>query len=260
MEKVLDIAKGLLAGFVELVKHPVSRVTELVQKEDIKKGAIKTVIIAAIMSIASVLTTIRAIYVNQTKSKYREAFMEELNPIVALFKNWGIYILGIAVVALVLFIIAKLVKDEKDYPYTLSMTVNSLVVYVVGMVLSLLLSFIWMPLSYIVITFASIYTLLTLALSFKESLTNVDSDKLVLVTTVMILIITVILAIVHIVTNEITLDSYAKSKFTATSDYSDLSSGAYKDIYKSLDDLSDLSSLSGLSGSGSSSSLSDLLK
>ena len=55
MEKVLDIVKGLLTGLVEFILHPVSKVTETVQKEDIKKGAIKAAIISLVLSITSVL-------------------------------------------------------------------------------------------------------------------------------------------------------------------------------------------------------------
>ena len=64
MEKVLDIAKGLLAGFVELLTHPVSKVTGNAPKEDIKNSAIKGAIIALVLAIASVLATIRSIFIS----------------------------------------------------------------------------------------------------------------------------------------------------------------------------------------------------
>ena len=66
MEKVLDIVKGLFAGLVEFIMHPVSKVTEIVQREDIKKGAIKAVILAAVLAIVNVLSTIRVIHIYNT--------------------------------------------------------------------------------------------------------------------------------------------------------------------------------------------------
>lgn len=245
MEKVLDIVKGLFAGFVELVMHPVSKVTETVQKEDIKKGAIKAAIIAAVLAVVNVLSTIRVIHIYNSKSKVKEAYMEALNPFVAILKSFAIYLVAIIAVALVLFIISKLIKDQKSLPYTLSMTVNSAVVYTVGMTLALVLSF-WTPLSVIVLTIASLHSGITLIVSFVSSLTNVNTDQLVIVSTVVLLAVSVILAIVTLITDDIKLSSYADSKFSAETQYSDLHEEAWKELSDVSDALDSLSSLSSM--------------
>lgn len=235
MEKVLDIAKGLLAGFIEFLMHPVSKVTEIVQKEDIKKGAIKGAIIALVLSIVSVLATIRSIFITYTKSSTRDDYIEELNPILSILRTFGIYILVILAFAFVLFIISKLVKDQKSLPYTLSMTVNSAVILTVGSVLALALSF-WTPLSVLVITVASLHSGLTLIISFMSSLTNVNTDKLVLVSAVIITLVGIVLAIINIIKYDKKLSAYGNEKFNEKTQFSDVSYYKYKNYTKELEE------------------------
>lgn len=221
MEKVLDIARGLLAGFVEMLMHPVSRVTEIVQRENIKKGAIKGAIIAIVLSITSVLATIRTIYISNTRTVYREDYIEQFNPVLSILRTFGVYLLVILAVALVLFAISKLVRDQKSLPYTLSMTVNSSVVLTVGAVLALALSF-WTPLSVLVIALASLHSGLTLIVSFMSSLSNVDTDKLVLVTVTTLIIVEIILSIINMIKYDQKLTDYADGSFGAKTQYSDI--------------------------------------
>lgn len=251
MEKVLDIAKGLLAGFVELLTHPVSKVTGNAPKEDIKNSAIKGAIIALVLAIASVLATIRSIFISYSKTSTRDDYIEELNPIFSILRTFGVYILVILAVAIVLFIISKLVKDEKSLPFTLSMTVNSFTVVTVGAVLALVLSF-WTPLSILVITLTSLHSLLTLVVSFMSSL-SVNTDKLVLVSAVILTLVGVVLAIITMIKYDLKLSVYADGKFgekTQISDVSFYKSKNYLDELKnSSNDISDaLDSYGDLSG------------
>lgn len=232
MEKVLDIVKGLFAGFVELLMHPVSKVTEAVQREDIKKGAIKAAIVAGVLAIVNVLSTIRAIHIAESKNSVREAYMEALNPVLSIFKMFAIYLLAIIAVALILFIISKLVKDQKSLPYTLSMTANSAIVYTVGLTLALILSF-WTPLSILVIAIASLHSGLTLAISFVSSLSSVNTDTLVIVTVTVLMAVSIIMTIINLVTKDTDLNKYANSKYNSNTQYSDLHSKAYKKLSSS---------------------------
>lgn len=240
MEKVLDIAKGLFAGFVELLMHPVSKVTETVQKENIKKGAIKAAIIAAVLAIVNVLSTIRVIHIANSKNRVREAYMEALNPFLSILKMFAIYLLAIIVVALILFVISKMVKDQKSLPYTLSLTANSTIIYTVGLTLGLILSF-WTPLSILVIGIASLHSGLTLLISFVSSLSNVDTDNLVLVTVTVLIAVSIVMTIINLVTKEVKLNDYADSKYMTNTQYNDLHSKAYKKISSStIDDAYDI--------------------
>ena len=234
MEKVLDIVKGLLTGLVEFILHPVSKVTETVQKEDIKKGAIKAAIISLVLSITSVLATIRTIYINNSKSSDREDAIEALNPLLSILRTFGIYIVLIIAVALVLFIISKLVKDQKSLPYTLSMTVNSSITLTVGAVLALALCF-WTPLSVLVITLFSLHSFITLVVSFMSSLSNVDTDKLVIISAVILTIVGIVLTIISMIKYDQTLSGYSDDIFGGKTQYSDVQYFAYKDALKELD-------------------------
>lgn len=242
MEKVLGVLKGFLAGFVELVTHPITKVTDAVQKEDIKKGAIKAVILAAVLSLTNVLATIRAIHIGNTKTKWINAYMDALNPMLSLLKMFGIYLLAIVAIALVLFIISKLVKDQKSFPYTLSMTVNSGAVYAVGGVLGLIFCF-WTPLSMLFMTLGALHSGITLVVSFMSSLSNVNTDQLVLVTAVVLIIVSIIMVIIHLISHDTKLTDYMDSKFAAKTQYSDITSDAVKKYYKSTDTSDILSSV-----------------
>lgn len=245
MEKVLSVLKGFLAGFVEIVTHPITKVTDTVQKEDIKKGAIKAVILAAVLSITNVLATIRAIHIHITTSKFVDAYMDALNPIVSILKMFGIYLVAIAGVAAVLFVIAKMLKDQKSFPYTLSMTVNSAVVYAVGGVLGLIFCF-WTPLSMLFITLGALHSGITLVVSFMSSLSNVDTDKLVLVSTVVLVVVMLIMSIVYLISHDRSLNSYMDEKYGKSTQLNDenLSKEAEKKYMKSLETANTLSSIS----------------
>lgn len=248
MEKVLSVLKGFLAGFVEIVTHPITKVTDTVQKEDIKKGAIKAVILAAVLSITNVLATIRAIHIFQTQSKIIDAYMEALNPIVSILKMFGIYLLTIAAIALVLFIIAKMLKDQKSFPYVLSMTVNSGAVFAVGGVLGLLFCF-WTPLAMLFITLGALHSGITLVVSFMSSLSNVDTDKLVLVTTIVLIVVLLITSIIYLISHDTKLSDYMDSKYSEKTQLNDenLQKEAIKKYTKSLEASDALSALSSLS-------------
>lgn len=221
MEKALDMARGLLAEFMEFLMHPVSKVTEIAPKENIKRGFIKGLIIAFVLSVTSVLATIRTIYIyNDTSIKDIDDNIEQLNPIVSIIRTFGIYILVILTVAMVLFAISKIVKNQKALPYTLSMTVNSATVLTVAAVIALALSF-WTPLSVLVITLASLHSGLTLLVSYISSL-NASTDKLVLAAVIVLTVIGIILSIINMIKYDKKLSEYSNEKFGSKTQYGDV--------------------------------------
>lgn len=219
MEKVLDIVKGIFAGFIDLLIHPISKVAETVQSENIKKGAIKAVILSAVLSVVNVLSRIRIIHIAFNTNSLRENAMEELNPMLAILKMFGLYLLIIIAIALVLFVISKAVRDQKSLPYTLSMTVNSLAVYAVGATLALALSF-WTPLSALVLGITTLHSVITLVVAFISSLTSVDTDKLVLVAAVVLMIFGIIVSIIRMISTSTSLSNYTDSKYSSSTMYS----------------------------------------
>ena len=221
MDKVLNFLKGVFASFLDLLLHPVAKVTEIVQKEDMKKGAIKAAIFAFSLSIIKVLATVRAAHLAYTTSSVRDRILEDFNPILAILKYFGLYLLAIAAIALILFAIAKLVKDSKPLPYTLSMTVNAGVVFVVGSLLGLIFSF-WTPLAMLIIDIAVLHSGLTLIVTFISSLSNINTDKLVLVTTAILLVATIVLAIFKLITTDVDLNKYEDNNYINTTKLEDV--------------------------------------
>lgn len=249
MEKVLSILKGFLAGFVDLLFHPVTKVSEMVQKENIKKGAIKAAVLALVLSITNVLATIRTLHITYTSSKIRSVYIEALNPMLAILKTFGINLLIIAAISLVLFIISKIVKDQKSFPYTLSMTVNSGAVFAVASVLGLIFSF-WTPLTMFVITLGVLHSAITLLVTFMSSLSNVNTDQLVIVAAVVLLIVSVAMFVIRVITKDLKFNGYAdslyRSKYTQQADI-ELSKKQLEKAY-SVDSVSDaLNTLSSIS-------------
>lgn len=223
MEKVSNIAKNLLAGFLELLMHPVSKVTETVQKEDIKKGAIKGVILAFALALINVLAEIRTLRIMYTKDRYFSNAVDAFRPVATLFKTFALNIVGIIVVALILFVIFKLVKDQKSITYTLSMVVNSAIVYAVALLISLVFALIpgvfGTTVATLFIAFGKTHACLTLLVSFMSSLTNVDTDKLILVAIVVFAVVGIISTIIHLITNEESLGDFTKRKYISSPEY-----------------------------------------
>lgn len=223
MEKVSNIAKNLFAGFLELLFHPVSKVTETVQKEDIKKGAIKGVILAFALALINVLAEIRALRIMYSKDKYFSNAVDSFRPIATLFKTFAFNIIGIIVVALILFVIFKLVKDQKPITYTLSMVVNSAIVYTVALLISLIFGLIpgvfGTTVATLFIALGKTHACLTLIVSFMSSLTNVNTDQLILVAIVVFAIVGIISTIIHLITNEESLGDFTKRKYMYSPEY-----------------------------------------
>lgn len=223
MEKVSNIAKNLLAGFLELLMHPVSKVTETVQKEDIKKGAIKGVILAFALALINVLSEIRVLRIINTKDRYFSNAVDAFRPIATLFKTFALNIVGIIVVALILFIIFKLVKDQKSIAYTISMVVNSAIVYTVILLIALIFALIpgvfGTTVASLLIALGKTHACLTLIVSFMSSLTNVDTDQLILVAIVVFAIVGIISTIIHLITTKEELGDFTKRKYMYSPDY-----------------------------------------
>lgn len=223
MEKVSNIAKNLFAGFLELLFHPVSKVTETVQKEDIKKGAIKGVILAFALALINVLAEIRALRIMYSKDKYFSNAVDSFRPIATLFKTFAFNIIGIIVVALILFVIFKLVKDQKPITYTLSMIVNSAIVYTVALLISLIFALIpgafGTTVATLFIALGKTHACLTLIVSFMSSLTNVNTDQLVLVAIVVFAVVGITSTIIHLITTKVELGDFTKSKYIYSPEY-----------------------------------------
>jgi hypothetical protein len=227
----------MFQNIIEIIKMPVSTLIEKSQEEDLKKGIIKGVILSVVMSLISVLMTFINIIKSVSKSSlfYGNYTNEELwekrwdrikdaELFSAFFKQILIYAVVIAIFALILFVIAKLLKSDKDYSLTLSMTNNTVIVLLIGMVLSEIISLIYAPLAIIVMSTVIIYSLLSLIHAFRDSLEMVNTDKLVLISTGVIVVTLIIIILILMTVYDISFKdiSTLTSLFSKTSSYMDL--------------------------------------
>lgn len=176
--------------------NPVTSTINSAKEEDLKKGAIKLAIISAVMSLVNVISTIASIFSRYSSKGFYGSFydkdtlkekkwdaIKDAELFGAFFKVFLVVAAVIAVMALVLWIISKLVKNPKKYEETLSMINNFMITIVAGIVLKMLISLIYAPLGILVMIVISIYAGYTLIYSYRDSLEVENTDKLVLVTT-----------------------------------------------------------------------------
>lgn len=199
----------MFGNILEQFKNPVTTIMEKSEEEDIKKGIIKLAIISAIMSLINMLSSIVSIISKYSKDSYwyssyssselwekRWEAIKNAELLSGFFKTWVIIAIAIAVGALILFIIAKIVKSPKEYSSNLSMVNNILIIYIVGSILNLLLSLIYAPLGWLILYATIVYASLTLVNAYRDSLNVESTDTLVLATTGVLTGLIVILVII----------------------------------------------------------------
>lgn len=199
----------MIGNILEKVKNPVTTILEKAENEDTKKGVIKLAIISGVMALINVILSIAKIFSQYSKKNlwYSNSSSSDLwdkrweaiknaEMISKFFKSWVIIAIAIAVGALILYIIAKAVKNEKEYSSNLSMVNNVIIIYIVGFIASKIVALIYAPLGWLVIYATSVYASFALINAYRDSLDLESTDKLVLVVTGVLSALVVILAVV----------------------------------------------------------------
>ncbi len=199
----------MIGNILEKVKNPVTTILEKAENEDTKKGVIKLAIISGVMALINVILSIAKIFSQYSKKNlwYSSSSSSDLwdkrweaiknaEMISKFFKSWVIIAIAIAVGALILYIIAKAVKNEKEYSSNLSMVNNVIIIYIVGFIVSKIVALIYAPLGWLVIYATSVYASFALINAYRDSLDLESTDKLVLVVTGVLSALVVILAVV----------------------------------------------------------------
>lgn len=112
------------------------------------------------------------------------------------FKTWVIIAIGIAVVALVLWIIAKFIKSPKEYSDTLSIVNSAVITFAIASIINIILSKIYAPLGIIFMFAVSIYIGYSVIFAYERLLEVEDTDKLVLISTGVFTVLLVVLIVV----------------------------------------------------------------
>lgn len=200
--------KEKLKKVLEQLKNPVATILEHSKRESLKFGCIKGAILALIMSVVSIISTVIGIISKySTKSIWYSSYssselwekrwnaIKNAELFTSFIRTFVIFAVCIAIFALILFVIAKLIKSSKDYAVTLSMVNTTLSVIVIAVVLNLILSAIYAPLGLLVLYATITYASFSLISAFRISLELEDTNKLVLVSTA---VLTVTVAIIFI--------------------------------------------------------------
>ena len=203
------MVKEFFKKILEELKNPVTTILEKSKTETLKKGCIKAAILSLIMAVVSILSKVISIfsrysskstwYKNYSASELWSKRWDAIGD-AELFSNFIrsfiIFALVIAIFALILFVIAKLVKKSKDYTVTLSMVNTTLSVYVLAIVLNLIISLIYAPLGILLLYAVIVYASLSLMSAFRISLEVDDTNKLILVSTAVLTAVVLIAAVI----------------------------------------------------------------
>lgn len=198
----------MFANLLEKIKSPVTTIIEKSQEEDLKKSGIKLAIVSVVMALISTISSIISIFSKYSKKSYWYSYyssselwdkrwdaIKNAGLFTGFLKTAVISAIVIAVIALVLFIIAKIVKSPKEYSNNLSMANNTAIIYVVGSILKLIISLIYAPLGLLIWYAVTIYASFTLINAYRDTLEVENTNMLVLATTGILSAIMVILVI-----------------------------------------------------------------
>lgn len=198
----------MFASLLEKIKNPVTTVIEKSQEEDLKKSGIKLAIVSVVMALISTISSIISIFSKYSKKSYWYSYyssselwdkrwdaIKNAGLFTGFLKTAVISAIVIAIIALVLFIIAKIVKSPKEYSNNLSMANNTAIIYVVGSILKLIISLIYAPLGLLIWYAVTIYASFTLINAYRDTLEVENTNMLVLATTGILSALMVILVI-----------------------------------------------------------------
>lgn len=234
----------MIGELLGLFKTPVTTFTKRAEERNIKKEAIIAAVIAVVIAIVTVLTSYIGIakIVNKkykslkdynknlyswqeeiTKSEFKEMkkeykadLLEDAKLVGSFFKTLAITVVVIAVVAAILFVIARMVKSPKDYMEMLAMSNSAFIIYLLGFLLNAIFSYIYAPVGAVLLVSALIFAIIALANAFRESIEVEDTNKLVIYSSLVLAVVFAVLVIIAV--------SYINSVTSSLSALSSLSS------------------------------------
>ena len=199
----------MFSNILEYIKHPVTSTLEKLEQENLKSSGVKSLILSAVIGLISVISTYISITSRYSKDSWYASYytetqlrkmkteaIQDAELFANFFKTTFTVLIAIAIVALILYIIGKLLKSSIEYKDTLSLINSVLLVYIVGLILSVLLAKIYAPLGLILLLTTGVYTLLTFINAFRDALYIEDVDKFVLVSTGVIVVVVVLLVLI----------------------------------------------------------------
>lgn len=212
----------MLGEILGLFKYPVTTLTKKAEERNIKKELIIALVIVLIIAILSTLTSYISIsktvnkmypsldeynddhpYSELTKSEFKEEkkdykddLLDRVGLVGGFFKTLAISAVSIALVAGMLFVIARMVKSPKDYLELFAMTNGAFMIYILGYILNVIFMYIYSPIGIILQIAALIFAIIALANAFRESLQVEDPDKYAIYSSIVLIVVFTILIII----------------------------------------------------------------
>ena len=212
----------MLGEFIGLFKYPVTTLTKKAEERNIKKELIIALVIVLIIAILSTLTsyisiskTVNKMYPSldeynddhpyseltrsefkEEKKDYKDDLLDRVGLVGGFFKTLAISAVSIALVAGMLFVIARMVKSPKDYLELFAMTNGAFMIYILGYILNVIFMYIYSPIGIILQMAALIFAIIALANAFRESLQVEDPDKYAIYSSIVLIVVFTILIII----------------------------------------------------------------
>lgn len=214
----------MIGELLGLFKYPVTTIQKKAEERNIKKEAIIALVIALIIAVVTILTSLISINkavkqkykslddyndslysweeevtkseFKELKKEYKSELLENSKLVAKFFRTFGVVIGTIALVAAVLFVIARMVKSPKDYIEMLSMSISAFTIYTIGFLLNTIFSYIYSPIGSILFAASLIFAIIALANAFKESIEVEDVNKLVIYSSIVLAVVFGILVII----------------------------------------------------------------
>lgn len=212
----------MLGEFIGLFKYPVTTLTKKAEERNIKKELIIALVIVLIIAILSTFTsyisiskTVNKMYPSldeynddhpyseltrsefkEEKKDYKDDLLDRVGLVGGFFKTLAISAVSIALVAGMLFVIARMVKSPKDYLELFAMTNGAFMIYILGYILNVIFMYIYSPIGIILQIAALIFAIIALANAFRESLQVEDPDKYAIYSSIVLIVVFTILIII----------------------------------------------------------------
>lgn len=214
----------MLGEILGLFKCPVTTLTKKAEERNIKKELIIALVIVLIIAILSTLTsyisiskTVNKMYPSldeynddhpyseltrsefkEEKKDYKDDLLDRVGLVGGFFKTLAISAVSIALVAGMLFVIARMVKSPKDYLELFAMTNGAFMVYILGYILNAIFMYIYSPIGVILQVAALVYAIVILSNAFRESIQVEDANKYAIYSSIVLIAVFTILIIIGI--------------------------------------------------------------
>ena len=205
MDKVLNEIKLFIT-------KPVTNLMEKEKNEETKVSGIKALVVSLVVALIFMLLiistieasfkTVGGLSLSSTKSleslnQAKSAAYASADLFGWFIKAFFIMVVAVAVIAVVFFVVAKLLKIKKDFKNSLALAANYSIYIAVALVVYYLLAFMSPTVAGGAALFVSLFSSYAVKYAYKNSLGNeVDDDKLTIFATLVVGVITIVVCLI----------------------------------------------------------------